>query len=130
VALVSKGLTRRALFALPVALPVAAAVSAVAAIAPAPRRWIVISEELHVGRGIRSFKLLREVPAPWVKSVGYDTLLDPPLFRSSWAPTKFSDAELAATLGIEPPEPVVIGVDAGGLNDRFAIHVTTTSEAT
>jgi len=137
----SKGLRRRALFALPVALPVAAVAAKVGVLGRVRSLWGgVLSpsairrvenlkplpftiEELWEPPGVKSpFLFVKTTSMPWRKDDAVDTMLDT-LFRSAWAPTKFTDADLAATLGIDPLQPVVIGIDAGGSDDKFAVAV-------
>lgn len=121
----SSRLTRRALFALPVALPVAAAVGAAVAAAVAPKAPVYrrLSGKL-VDRPFPftlepapPFKVIKTVGTPWASSGGYDEIRET-LFDSGWLParpmpTKFTDDELAATLGI----------DAGGNDNKVAVAV-------
>ena len=132
----SSRLTRRALFALPVALPVAAVAAKVGAVVPKAYPYpagkaiynrsgqlIATIEELWEPPGVKSpFRFVKTVDMRWRKSDAVDTMIDT-LFRSSWGPAKFSDGDLAATLGIKPPQPVVIGIDAGGNHDKVAVAV-------
>jgi len=137
----SSRLTRRSFFALPVALPVAAVAAKVGVLARVRSLWGgVLSpaavrrvenlkplpftlEELWEPPGVKSpFRFIKTTSMPWRKNDAVDTMLDT-LFRSSWGPTKFTDDELAATLGIKPPQPVVIGIDAGGNDDKVAVAV-------
>ena len=112
-------LSRRALFALPVALPVAAVAAKVGVLGRVRSLWAgVLSpsavrrvenlkplpftiEELWEPAGVKSpFRLVKTIPMPWRKDDAVDTMLDT-LFRSSWGPAKFTDDELAATLGLD-----------------------------
>lgn len=128
----SRGLRRRALFALPFALPVAAVAAKVApglASAPKPYAVGVVSpsairrvknlkplpftlEKLYEPGGPSPYRMLKQAPMPWTRDADVDTMFET-LFRSAWSPAKFSDADLAATLGI----------DGGGNDDKVAVAV-------
>ena len=118
-------LSRRSFFALPVALPVAAVAAKVGVLARVRSLWGgVLSpsairrvenlkplpftlEELWEPPGVKSpFPFVKTVDMRWSKSDAIDKALDG-LFRSAQGPTKFTDADLAATLGIEatPSQP-------------------------
>ena len=134
-------LTRRALFALPVALPVAAVAAKVGVLARVRSMWGgVLSpaavrrvenlkplpftlEELWEPPGVKSpFRLVKTVEMGWPKSDAIDKAFDE-LLRSARGPATFSDDELAATLGIKPQPPGAIGIDAGGNDDMTAVAV-------
>ncbi len=137
----SSRLTRRALFALPVALPVAAVAAKVGVLARVRSLWGgVLSpsairrvenlkplpftlEELWEPPGVKSpFRFVKTTSMPWRKDDAVDTMLDT-LFRSSWGPAKFTDDELAATLGLDMKK------SCGGVESRHAGSATRVSAA-
>lgn len=123
-------LTRRALFALPVALPVAAVAAKAGVVAKVRSLWDgVLSpsairrvenlrplpftlEKLYEPGGPSPYRMLKQAPMPWTRDADVDTMFET-LFRSAWSPAKFSDADLAATLGI----------DGGSNDDKVAVAV-------
>lgn len=122
----SSRLTRRALFALPVALPVAAAAAKAGVVAKVRSLWDGVLSPSAMRRvenlkplpftfetkmeppfsSSPAYRLVRQVDLPW-HDFGVGTL----------GPAKFSDDELAATLGVDA------GVDAGGNDDKVAVAV-------
>ncbi|KAF0102200.1 MAG: hypothetical protein FD144_2635 [Rhodospirillaceae bacterium] len=97
----SSRLTRRTLFALPIALPVAAVAAKVGA-----GKGVVLAEEVHVMR-----------PVDWTKAAAF--LREDRLRR-------IRDAGLLSVNGmrwLEGRAPIAVGLDAGGNDDKVAVAV-------
>lgn len=120
----SSRLTRRALFALLVALPVAVvAAKVVSSHASNLRDGFLSPSAIRRVENLKPlpFKLLKTVDMPWASSGGYDEIRKT-LFDSGWLParpmpTKFTDDELAATLGVDATK------SCGGVESRHAAPV-------
>ena len=113
-------LTRRALFALPVALPVAAVAAKVEAVVPAPvvRKVIAIDVDGAAYRAVMA-DIQREL-----ERLSRECVVSAARLRTLRGLKMIPiHDELAATLGIKPPQPVVIGIDAGGNDDKVAVAV-------
>lgn len=116
----SKALRRRALFALPVALPVAAVAAKVAPLVSAPKPYAVgevIAEELHIMSGDA---LAYEKIKQQLLTIFRDLQTLPP--GTYWCP------DTNAWRWPVPLGPAVVGIDAGDNDDAVAV-VAVRSEA-